>query len=144
MTVHVDRSLRLPEGEYFPEPQRKTGIAIHHTVCRSARTTVELWRTDKATDGRESHVATAFVIERDHAAVELFEDSSGGVRQAAADGVCGSAGIRGMNRTGLSYVHRRRSCPLGRASSCALIATTMVDTDMSAAPMAGVSRTPKP
>ena len=37
MAVPVDRSLRLPETEYFPEPQRNTGIALHHTVCDDAR-----------------------------------------------------------------------------------------------------------
>ena len=42
MTVQVDRSLRLPDGEYFAERERKTGIAIHHTVCGAAQTTIEL------------------------------------------------------------------------------------------------------
>ena len=30
MTLHMDRSFRLPESEYFPGAQRKSGIAIHH------------------------------------------------------------------------------------------------------------------
>ena len=30
MTLHIDRSFRLPESEYFPGTQRKSGIAIHH------------------------------------------------------------------------------------------------------------------
>ncbi len=30
MAVQVDRSLRLPESEYFAQPQAKSGIAIHH------------------------------------------------------------------------------------------------------------------
>ena len=36
MAVHVDRSLSLPQSEYFPDPQAKSGIALHHTVCHSA------------------------------------------------------------------------------------------------------------
>ena len=51
MTVHVDRSLRLPQGEYFAERERKTGIAIHHTVCGAARTTIELWLGDRTPHG---------------------------------------------------------------------------------------------
>lgn len=67
MTVHVDRSLRLPEEQYFAEPERKTGIAIHHTVCGAAKTTVELWGADP---GR---IATAYVIERDGTIFEVFD-----------------------------------------------------------------------
>lgn len=72
MTLNVDRSLRLPASEYFAEPQRKTGIAIHHTVCDSARTTLALWQRDKASDGHPSHVATAFVIDKDGTIYEAF------------------------------------------------------------------------
>jgi hypothetical protein len=50
MTVQVDRSLRLPDGEYFAERERKTGIAIHHTVCGAAQTTIELWRDGRLVD----------------------------------------------------------------------------------------------
>ena len=39
MTLHMDRSFRLPESEYFPGAQRKSGIAVHHTVGGSARST---------------------------------------------------------------------------------------------------------
>jgi len=39
MPISVDRSLRLPESEYFPDPQEKSGIALHHTVCDGAPTT---------------------------------------------------------------------------------------------------------
>ena len=65
MTVHVDRSLRLPQGEYFAERERKTGIAIHHTVCGAAHTTIELWRTDRTPRGGRRRVATAYVIGRE-------------------------------------------------------------------------------
>ena len=43
MAVHVDRSLSLPQSEYFPDPQAKSGIALHHTVCHSAHTTLDIW-----------------------------------------------------------------------------------------------------
>lgn len=78
MTVHVDKSLRLPPSEYFPEVQRKTGIAIHHTVCVSAHATVELWRNDKTGDGAPRPVATAFVIDRDGIIYEVFDPAAWG------------------------------------------------------------------
>ena len=35
MAVHVDRSLRLPQSEYFPDPQTKSGSSwISGGVCR--------------------------------------------------------------------------------------------------------------
>jgi len=76
MTVEIDRSLRLPESEFFPERQRKTGIAIHHTVCGSARTTVNIWRKDKASDGGPSRVATAYVIDWDGTIFEAFDPAA--------------------------------------------------------------------
>ena len=35
MTLHMDRSFRLPESEYFAQPQAKSGIAIHHRVAEA-------------------------------------------------------------------------------------------------------------
>src|SRR3970282_1381418 len=51
MAVHVDRSLRLPKSEYFAMRQRKSGIALHHTVCDSARRTLDLWEAARTTGG---------------------------------------------------------------------------------------------
>jgi len=31
--VQISRSLRLPDGEFFPAARKKTGIAIHHTLA---------------------------------------------------------------------------------------------------------------
>lgn len=73
MTVHIDRSLRLPDTEYFADLQRKTGIAIHHTVCDSARDTLHLWRRDQENGGGVRHVATAFVIDPDGTIYEAFD-----------------------------------------------------------------------
>ncbi len=76
MAVHVDRSLRLPESEYFAEPQAKSGIALHHTVCDSARTTLDIWRRDKAAGGKPRRVATAFVIDKDGTIFEAFDPAA--------------------------------------------------------------------
>ncbi|MBI4503643.1 MAG: N-acetylmuramoyl-L-alanine amidase [Gemmatimonadetes bacterium] len=73
MAVNVDRTFRLPDSEYFPDPQRKPGIAIHHTVCDSARKTVAFWCSDKSSEGDTSHVATAYVIDRDGTIFEAFD-----------------------------------------------------------------------
>jgi hypothetical protein len=73
MPVHVDRSRYLPESEYFPDPQEKSGIALHHTVCDSARTTLDIWRTDSATDGTPRRVATAYLIDPDGTVYEAFD-----------------------------------------------------------------------
>ncbi len=73
MTLHLDRSLRLPASEYFAEPQAKSGIALHHTVCDSARTTVGIWRRDQTAGGKPNRVATAFVIDKDGTIFEAFD-----------------------------------------------------------------------
>src|SRR3970040_1450452 len=52
MPVLVDRSLRLPRGEYFSGIQRKSGIAIHHTVGGSAEASVRIWSRDHGNGGR--------------------------------------------------------------------------------------------
>lgn len=44
MPVPVDRSLRLPESEYFPDPQEKSGMAPDHTVSDDALTTLDICR----------------------------------------------------------------------------------------------------
>ena len=76
MSVLIDRSLRLPQSEYFARPQTKSGIALHHTVCDRARTTLDLWRRDKAAGGKPSKVATAFVIDRDGTIYEAFDPAA--------------------------------------------------------------------
>ncbi len=76
MTVHVDRSLQLPETEYFPGVQEKSGIAIHHTVGGSARTTVRWWGEDKTDGGRKRIVGCAYIIDHDGTVFELFDPSA--------------------------------------------------------------------
>jgi hypothetical protein len=73
MPVHVDRSLRLPESEYFHDPQEKSGIALHHTVCDDAHTTLDIWRHDRTSDGEPRRVATAYLIDLDGTVYEAFD-----------------------------------------------------------------------
>jgi hypothetical protein len=72
MTVLIERSLRLPESEYFPGAERKSGIAIHHTVSGSAETTYRIWRRDTTNGTRKRLVATAYVIDHDGTIYEVF------------------------------------------------------------------------
>jgi hypothetical protein len=65
MTVLIEGSLRLPESEHFPGTQQKSGIAIHHTVGGSARSTFRWWCADKTDDGRNALVGTAYIIDHD-------------------------------------------------------------------------------
>src|SRR2546423_12042877 len=73
MGIQINRSLRLPESQYYLEPQQKSGIALHHTVCRGAKAAFESWSTDKAKDGSVSHVATAYIIDDDGTIFEVFD-----------------------------------------------------------------------
>jgi hypothetical protein len=52
MQLHIDRSLRLPKSEYFPPAHKKTGIAIHHTVGGTARSTFDWWMRSRGNGGR--------------------------------------------------------------------------------------------
>jgi hypothetical protein len=54
----------------------KSGIALHHTVCDDAHTTVSLWRADKTAAGTPRHVATVYVIDRDGTVFELFDPAA--------------------------------------------------------------------
>src|SRR3990172_12938539 len=76
MAVPVDRSLRLPQSEYFATRQAKSGIALHHTVGGNARTSFRLWRSDKTDGGRANLVATAYLIERDGTVFEVFDPAA--------------------------------------------------------------------
>ena len=76
MTLSVRKNLRLSETEYFPGIQEKSGIAIHHTVSASAAQTFDLWRADRAPDGRPSLIATAYIIEPDGTIYEVFDPAA--------------------------------------------------------------------
>ena len=59
MAVHVDRRMRLPAAEFFPGAQRKSGIALHHTVGGTAKSTFGWWLTDHTDGGGATRVGTA-------------------------------------------------------------------------------------
>ncbi len=67
MPVAIDRSLRLPDNQYFPVTDQKSGIAIHHTVGGSARSTFNWWRDSQAI------VGTSYIIGRDGTVFEVFD-----------------------------------------------------------------------
>jgi N-acetylmuramoyl-L-alanine amidase len=73
MALDVDRGHRLPESEYFAESTAKSGIALHHTVCDSARTTLDIWSRDRDAAGAPRRVATAFVVDPDGTIYEAFD-----------------------------------------------------------------------
>jgi hypothetical protein len=70
MAVVFDHTLRLPATEHFPRAERKTGIAIHHTVGGSAASTLNWWRTDR------QMVGTAYLIERNGTVHEVFDPAA--------------------------------------------------------------------
>jgi len=70
MPPPIDRSLRLPASAYFPRQEQKSGIAIHHTVGGSARSTFDYWK------GNVEQVGTAYIIDRDGTIYEIFEPAA--------------------------------------------------------------------
>ncbi|HEX9692338.1 MAG TPA: N-acetylmuramoyl-L-alanine amidase [Gemmatimonadales bacterium] len=73
MSMHVDRTLELPDTEYFAEPSPKSGIALHHTVSDAAHAAVGWWRGDRTPSGNARRVATAYMIDVDGTVFELFD-----------------------------------------------------------------------
>ncbi len=67
MPINFDKSLRLPDGEYFAGHFEKSGICIHHTVGGSAKSTFNWWMRDN------QMVGTAYIIERDGTIFEVFD-----------------------------------------------------------------------
>jgi hypothetical protein len=76
MAVPIDRSLRLPQTEFFPGAEEKSGIAIHHTVGGSARATFRWWLADKTDGGRPQIVGTAYIIDLDGTVFEVFDPTA--------------------------------------------------------------------
>jgi N-acetyl-anhydromuramyl-L-alanine amidase AmpD len=63
----IDRTLRLPEGQFFQAAQPKDLIVLHHTVGASARSTFDHWSESAA------RIATAYLVERDGVIHEVFD-----------------------------------------------------------------------
>lgn len=72
MALDIDRTMRLPESEFLPGPEAKAGIALHHTVGGSARSTFNWWRQDRRRRGGRLKVGTAYIIDRDGTVFEVF------------------------------------------------------------------------
>lgn len=70
MALTVSRALRLPDAQHFPAGEKKTGIAIHHTVGGSARSTFDWWLSDR------QMVGTAYIIDRDGTVEEVFDPTA--------------------------------------------------------------------
>lgn len=67
MSLQFDRSLALPEHEFFPQQEEKSGICLHHTVGGTAPSSVHHWKTDDA------NIGTAYMIGRDGTIFEIFD-----------------------------------------------------------------------
>ncbi|MGH3118341.1 MAG: peptidoglycan recognition protein family protein, partial [Gaiellales bacterium] len=70
MAPTIDKSLRLPVSAYFPTREPKSGLAIHHTVGGSARSTFDYWK------GNQELVGTAYIIDRNGTIYEVFEPTA--------------------------------------------------------------------
>ena len=70
MAPFIDKSMRLPPTQYFPLPETKSGLALHHTVGGSAKSTFEYWK------GNSDQVGTAYIIDRDGTIFEVFEPTA--------------------------------------------------------------------
>ena len=69
----INRSMRLPEGEFFANAPEKSGIAIHHTVGGNAFSTFQHWVGDRTKSGARRVVGAAYIIDRDGTIYEVFE-----------------------------------------------------------------------
>ena len=76
MALNIVTSLGLPESEFFPPVSGKSGIAIHHTVGGSARSSLEWWKKDTTKTGGRRRVGTAYIIDRDGTAFQIFDPAA--------------------------------------------------------------------
>jgi hypothetical protein len=72
LAIQIDKSLRLPDGEFFDTHEEKSGICVHHTVGGSARSTFNWWMQDRNSRGNQLKVGTAYIIGRDGKVYEVF------------------------------------------------------------------------
>jgi N-acetylmuramoyl-L-alanine amidase len=70
VTPPINKSLRLPANAYFPTREKKSGVALHHTVGGSATSTFNYWAATA------DIVGTAYLIDRDGTIYEVFEPTS--------------------------------------------------------------------
>lgn len=74
--TRIDYSMRLPDGEFLPAMRKKFGIALHHTVGRTAASTSDHSLNDKTERGQRRMVGTAFIIGRDGTAFQIFDPTA--------------------------------------------------------------------
>ena len=72
MGLIISKKYRLAIDQYFPEPQEKRAIVLHHTVSATVRSVFDWWQNDAYTDGHPRKIGTAFVIEKNGEVFELF------------------------------------------------------------------------
>lgn len=65
----IDRSLRLPPGQYCLGAELKDLVVLHHTAGASGRSTIDWWRTTP------ERIGTAYLVERDGTVREVFPPS---------------------------------------------------------------------
>lgn len=70
MAPVINKTMRLPAGQFFPPAGKKSGIAIHHTVGGSAASTYRWWLEDA------DLVGTAYIIDRDGTVFEVFDPTA--------------------------------------------------------------------
>ena len=122
MALKIDKSLRFPESEFFPPATGKSGIAIHHTVGGSARSSFEWWKQDTTKTGGRRRGGTAYIIDRDGTAlrrVPAFFFSYYGALPADFEGIVGhAAGPEGGGRVGINGDAPYQSAGSPRTSRC--------------------------
>jgi N-acetyl-anhydromuramyl-L-alanine amidase AmpD len=65
--MNIDRSMRLPDDQYYQDQLKKSQIYLHHTVGGSAKSTFEWWKKDPL------HIGCAYIVDRDGTIFEVFE-----------------------------------------------------------------------
>lgn len=64
---NVNRTILLDKKDYIATQTPKDLIVLHHTVGRTALSTIDYWKTDP------NRIGTAYVIERDGEIYEVFD-----------------------------------------------------------------------
>jgi hypothetical protein len=70
MPLSISNKLQLPDDQYFPVGNMKTGICLHHTCGGTAASTVEWWKQDG------KMVGTAFIVGRDGTVYGVFDPNA--------------------------------------------------------------------
>lgn len=65
--MKINRTLRLPNNQYYPIQQAKQAIFIHHTSGSSAKSAITWWAQTP------EHIGVAYVIDRDGTVYEVFD-----------------------------------------------------------------------